>query len=59
MDVNPETIVEDDTVIGERASEIAPGLTVIVGSVLVTALPPTVPVIVVADPEVFPVKVAV
>ena len=57
--VNPDATEEDETVIGEFESEIGPGVTVRVGSVLVTALPATVPVIVVAVPEVVPVNVAV
>ena len=41
------------------AAAIVPGLTVIVGKVVVTAAPPRVALIVVAEPEVVPVKVAV
>ena len=41
------------------ATETAPGFTVIVGKIDVTAEPPIVEVIVVAVPEVVPMKVAV
>jgi chorismate synthase len=55
----PETTVPAETVTVDWASEKAPGVTVIVGRVDVTAEPPIVPLIVVALPARTPVKVAV
>ena len=57
--VFPEVTVLLDTEITDCARDIAPGLTVIVGEILVTALPPIVAVIDVADPEFVAVKIAV
>jgi hypothetical protein len=59
VEVAAEAIVAAETVISDWASETAPGVTVTVGSVEVIAEPPIVEVIVVAVPEVVPVKVAV
>ena len=55
----PEATVFDETETRDCESEKAPGETVNAGRTLVTALPPMVAPIVVADPEVIPVKVAV
>ena len=56
--VEPERIVPDDVETVEVAVAIAPGFTVI-DVVEVTAFPPIVAWIVVAEPDVTPVKVAV
>ena len=55
----PETTLADDTVTVDCASDAAPGVTVIVGSVDVTAPPPMVAPIVRAVPAVLAVNVAV
>lgn len=55
----PELTVAEDTLTKELAKLIAPGVTVTVGKVEVTETPPMVPVMVVADPAVTPVKLAV
>ena len=55
----PEETVADDKLINEVAVEIVPGVTVIVGSVVVTAVPPMVAPMVVAVPASTPVNVAV
>lgn len=57
--VAPERIVPEDVATVELESERGPMVTVTVGRVLVTALPPIVALIVVAVPDVVPVKVAV
>lgn len=57
--VEPEATVEAETPTVDSDKETGPGLTVTVGRVLVTAEPPMVALIVVAVPEVVPVKVAV
>ena len=59
VDVKPATIAEDETVSCDWARETAPGVTVIVGSALVIALPAMVAEIVLAVPDVVPVKLAV
>jgi hypothetical protein len=55
----PDTTVALETVTTDVLVEIAPTVTVTVGSVEVTALPPIVALIVVAEPAVTPVRVAV
>lgn len=55
----PETTLADDTEINEFDPDIAPGVTVTVGSVVETEDPPIVPVIVVAVPARTPVNVEV
>ena len=57
--VEPEVTVPLETLTKEVAALITPGLTVTVGIVEVTALPPIVDAIVVADPLTKPVNVAV
>ena len=57
--VEPEATLELPTVSVDVAVEIAPGLTVICGCVLVMAEPPIVPLILVAEPEVVPENVEV
>ena len=54
----PEATFDAPTVTREFTVEIAPGVTVIVGSVLLTDEPPIVAPIVVAEPDVVPEKVA-
>jgi hypothetical protein len=56
---DPEATVAEARVMTAYAGEIAPGLTVIVGKVVVTAEPAIVAQIVVAVPETTPVKTAV
>jgi hypothetical protein len=58
VEFEPEANEADETVTSEFASEEAPGLTVRVGSVEVTALPPIVEPIVVALPDVDAVNTA-
>lgn len=55
----PEATVFEDTEISEVTVEITPGLTVIVGRLVVTAVPFTVAPMVVAVPASTPVKTAV
>ena len=55
----PDATVAAESVIEEFASEIAPGVTVTVGRVLVIALPPMMAPIDVAVPATAPVNVAV
>ena len=57
--VEPEATVPLDAVTTDWLVEIVPGVTVTVGSALVTATELIVALIVVADPAVTPVKVAV
>ena len=55
----PDATEELETVISEFEREMAPGFTVIVGMMVVTVVPPTCAVSVVAVPDVTPVNVAV
>lgn len=57
--LDPEATDEREAVSTDWETDAAPGLTVTVGRVLVTALPPIVELIVVAVPATTPVKVAV
>jgi hypothetical protein len=59
LEVEPDAIVDDETETVDTAKEKLPGVTVSCGSTEVIALPPIVPVIEVAVPDTFPVKVAV
>lgn len=59
VSLDPEVNVPLDTLTKDCASETAPGVTVTVGKVEVTVDPPIEAEIVVAVPEVVPVKVAV
>lgn len=54
-----EATVPAETVTRELERDAAPGVTVMVGNVLVIALPPMVALMVVGVPETWPVKVAV
>ena len=58
---DPDVKVAGDPVMvtAEFANDIVPGVTVIVGRVVVTGLPPIVALIVVAEPETTPVNIAV
>jgi hypothetical protein len=56
---DPDATVADETETRDCDNEIAPGVTVKVGRVDVTAEPPIFAPIVVAEPAVVPVKVAV
>ena len=56
--VAPDPTELETTLTRDRLAEIAPGLTRIVGSVDVTAVPPTLAPIVVGVPETSPVNVA-
>ena len=57
--VEPDGTLDEDTVTVDCESETDPAVTVIVGKVEVTALPPIVLVMVVAVPAVVPVNCAV
>ena len=56
---DPDATLEDETVTVEVFTEAVPGVTVTVGRVVVTEVPPMVALRVVAVPETTPVKVAV
>jgi hypothetical protein len=57
--IDPDATVPEEIEIRDWDAEIGPAVTVTVGNVLVTALPPMLALMLVAVPEVVPVKVAV
>jgi hypothetical protein len=59
VDAVPDAIVLLETLITEVAVLMTPGLTVIVGRVVVSSMPPMLQLKVVADPLTTPVKLAV
>ena len=58
VEVDPALIEAEETATVDAAAEAVPGVTETVGKVVVTAEPSKVDVIVVAEPEMAPVKIA-